>query len=391
MLARGGRHGHGDAVRPVRLQPARQLHRARPHHAAPGLGQVVRREGVHRLARPPLAAEGDEGALGDPHHFEPRGGDVDERERHARLLPAREEEGAGVEGQPRGAVGHRHRHGRLAVEAQPVLRRQALAQHQPRRGAVRQARDAQIFPLARHRKAGQWRLGAHPVRGLPVRAPRGRDGEAQAGAGRLGLRLDVHPRDQHARGAARLGQLALERGVRRVALERPAQGVELLQGPVQALHRLRDHQERRDLGRPGGDEREGLPAGLRGSPGLGRGAAELRAGQREPVLGPRLAGRDPLLPGLGGGGPVVAPLGRRGAGLGGGALRRRGAGGKAGFERLLVARGVARQAGEVHGLGVRGQRKRERRNQHKHPTPHVRPSLPRAFWHTVRRRVTKLV
>jgi len=228
---------------------------------------------------------------------------------------------------------------------------------------MRQAGHAKLLTLPRHREPRDRRLGAHPIGGLPVAAGRQRRGETQARARRLGIRLGAGPRQQQPDGAAGIGERGAGGGVFGGALHHRLQRRQSLRGPIKPGQRLCHEAQRRDLRRTGRHHLERQPAGLQRSRRLGRRAPQLRAAERLPVRGGRVAAGHPIFQRRRDRGPVVAPLGIGGTTLGGLPLRRGRAGGCPPGEVALIRRGIAGDARQVEALTERWTREENGKQQ----------------------------
>jgi hypothetical protein len=349
---------------------ALELGAAFPQYAAHLLADVLGGPGFQALARRPVAAQRHQVALGHAHDAHGHAGDIDGGDAHARLLPAREDEGGGVEGDARVAVGHGDAHGGFLAQVLAVLARQAGAQDDARGGAPGQAGDAEQVALAFHRQVRDRRVGTHPVLRLPVGAARRRVGEGDAGAGGVGIGLGRDAADQHAGGAAGGFQPLLVLGAVG-AFQDGFQRLDLLDGAVEAAQGFGDDHQRGDFRFAIGGELEGAPAGLQGTLVVRRVGGELRLRQRQPMVAVGLAHADAFFPGARGGG-VVAPAFRlAGAQFRRGALLLGCSGGESACHLLLVGRGIARQPRQVEALRGGEARHREGEDQQQADQAHL--------------------
>ena len=165
----------------------RELGAAFPHHSAEIFGQVIRLVTLQIVERAAHPHRRHQRAFRHPHQPQVQRRQVDGAQPDPGLLAAGKDVTAAVEGDARLPVGHGDGHAGVARQAQPVLARQSGAQQKIGRAAMRQAGGADLAPLTRDRKAGDGGFSPDPVGRLPVGALRGRHGEADAGAGRLGL------------------------------------------------------------------------------------------------------------------------------------------------------------------------------------------------------------
>ena len=350
----------------VRL-PCRDWRAALPNDPPGVRADVVRVVGLDRLTEPVFLHEGNDVALGQARQGQLHRRQVDGAHADRRRLVPRQHEHAGVEVDTWAAVGDGDVHRRLLDQCEPVLAGQSGQQHDTRRRTGRQAGDADLITLQRHRGPGHRRRQPHPVRGVKIVAPRWRRGELNAGARWVGLRLGADTADQQSDGEAGVGQALAQLRVVGRTLGRRLQRDDLLRRAVQRLQRVGHQQQRWDLVRPGIDGTEILPCRLQGAVGLGRRAVHLGLGERHPDFCVGLAQRDAGFQRGRGGGPVA--LTNRGVGLRLGLAAGLGgaASGEALGEKRHVGIAVGRQTGQREIVGVChavGQGQQHGRQQH---------------------------
>ncbi len=272
----------------VRL-PVRYVRAALPDNASGLFADPLGVPGLDRLAEPGAPHEADDVALGQARESQFDAGEVDSAQPDGRGLAARQQEHARVEVDARAAIAHGDVQCGVLHQAEAGLAGHAGAQHDPRGRAGGQAGDADLIALARHGRALCRRIEAHPVLGVEIVATGGGDGEIDAGARRFGLRLGGDAADKDAGGAAGFIQLLHDRLVIRRAFGSGLQGLDRLRRPVQRSQRVGHQQQRRHFGCTAVGGGEVLPGGLEGAAGLGRRAAHLRLGQRQPLRRGRIA------------------------------------------------------------------------------------------------------
>ncbi len=237
-----------------------------------------------------------------------------------------------------------------------LLRRQSGAQRGLRRSPRRQAGDAELIALSRHRCPRHRRVELHPVLRYEIRAPRGRHGETDAGARRIGLALDIDRAHRHAGGALGVGQQALVFGIVGCACDHLFQRLHRLGIAVLRPQRLGQQQQSRDFALRVAGRAERLPGGQHGAVRVRWRAPQFRSREIPPLPRGRLAHAEALLKRGGGFGVVVARQRRRGATLGqrsdgSGRIRR-----KALVQRVGVALRIGVQAGKLKILRPRRSR-----------------------------------
>ena len=187
-----------------------------------------------------------------------------------------------VENEPGLPVGHAHRQGRLLLERQTALARQSGAERDLRRRAEGQAGDAVSLALVRDSGLRLGGLKADPVARHDVGAPRWRAGEVDAGERRVAFWFGADLADQQPGRHPQFGLHLLVAWLVRGALDHRADRGQSLNGAVEALERVDQQEQRRDLRFPGVGQRVGQPCGLGSAGRVGRIALELRRRQREP-------------------------------------------------------------------------------------------------------------
>ena len=356
---------------------ARDLGAAFPQQSAGLLGEQLGRVGLHRLPRLPGLPQAHEVALRHPDQPDRHGGDIGAAERNPRLLSARQDMRALVEGEARRAVRHRHRQHLGAGERRVVLAGHAGAEGQARGAAPGQAGHAELIALAHYGEVGDGGLGANPVAGRPILAPRGRQGEGDAGTRGFGFRLRPQSGGEQPDLASRGREPRLQGGVRGRTLGRCGDGFQHLRLAVQHAQGIGHHQQGGDFRRPGRDDGEGDPGRHQRARRIGRAAGQVQPPQRHPGFGRHRARGEALLPPQDGGGDVVLPLGLDGARLGGGAGLRVGAG-EAALQFGPIGAGVALQPRQFERARRHGDDEGDQQQKRAHGTIQLKSER---LWH----------
>ena len=320
-----------------------------PQHAPALFADILRHPLIQSLARTPAFAERDQIAFGKPHQAKLQFLDIHRRHTKARRLTAWQDESTVFKDNARTAIRHGDGQRRIGAEV-TAFARQASAQDQACGLAPGQAAHAKLICFAFDGEVRQGRVSAHPIFRAPITAPRGRDGEGDAGARRFGIRLRRDAPHQHACGATCHIKRFLVARIIGQAFHHRFKSLHLLREAILPAERFGNQQQGRNLGLSARGELKGAPGGLQSAVILGRRAGKLCFSQRQPMIGIAIAKPDAFFQGNGSGGEITPRGGILRAAFGSGALLRRATGREAPLQALLIGAGFLGQAGQLKAL-----------------------------------------